>query len=94
MSAQQAMAHTVSRAWADTIAKRNQGYQMLAQSVTRDLAYEHRTLRFVADKPARYHEKLRRIARLEDLIRCCARAQSGDDLAARNVAAFRTEAGL
>lgn len=88
------MAREIAQDEADVIARRNRSLNMLADTLSRDAKHEARTLRMVADNPARLAEKRRRIARLEDLISCCSRAQAGDDIAARTVAAFRMEAGL
>lgn len=88
------MAREIAQDDANAIARNNRAYNKLADMLSRDVKHEARTLRMVADNPARLAEKRRRIARLEDLINCCARAQAGDDIAARTVEAFRTEAGL
>lgn len=87
------MAREIAQAEADEIANRNRALNMLANSLAGIVKLEKRGLHRFTD-PAVLAEKRRRIARLDDLIRCCARAQAGDDIAARTVAAFRMEAGL
>lgn len=88
------MAREIAQDEADAIARRNHAYNDLSIDLNLAAKFERRTLRMVADNPAQLAEKRRRIARLEDLINCCSRAQAGDDIAARTVAAFRMEAGL